>query len=249
MQTKKIFLSIIFIAANILAQGQCSTCADNSNYITNNGNETFTASIAQGYYWEICEGNASISGSNTNRTITVSNNGGDTYKLKVSRFNNGECFDACEIVSCSSCSDLGNIITNNQDGTFTASSAQGLYWEICEGNASIVGSNTTQTVEVAISGTIGNFKIIVSRFSNGECSDACETLTNFVISTCIDDLIIDASTPFQNLYQSNSTIATQGNVTIQSNQQSEYRSNRVTLNQGFSVLSGSDFKVRIGGCD
>jgi len=351
MQNKKIILSTIFIVSSIFVYGQCSTCVNTNNSINSSGNNTFATSPAQGYYWEICEGNASISGSKTSPTVTVVNTGDADYKIKVSRFSNGTCIDACATV----CPDPTNWIINNCDGTFTANTAQGYYWEIFEGNASIVGSNTNQTVQVSISGILGNFKISVSHFTNGECYDACETLINFqpaqgctdpnacnfdptvcsdngscfyqpcnpgctdrcapnyepgadaddgscqsrpvcnadicngdlqiwneflcicevaisqvlgcidscapnynpnancddgsCQSCCVDDLTINSNSPFQNLYESANTITTQGTVIIQSNQQVEYNSNEVILNQGFGIEAGADFNIRNVGCN
>lgn len=66
---------------------------------------------------------------------------------------------------------------------------------------------------------------------------------------CLPNLNITTNTPFQNLYQSSGTITTNGNLNIWQNQQVEYRSNHIKLNEGFSAKAGSHFKVRYGGCN
>jgi len=68
-------------------------------------------------------------------------------------------------------------------------------------------------------------------------------------TNCIDDLIIDDTTPLKNLHQSNNSITTEGVINIQPNQKVEYRSNKITLNQGFSVEAGSDFTIGIDDCN
>jgi len=68
-------------------------------------------------------------------------------------------------------------------------------------------------------------------------------------STCQPNWTIDEDTPFQNLYQSNGNITTDGFVIIGADQEVEYNANRVRINVGFSVKAGVEFKVRNGGCD
>jgi len=66
---------------------------------------------------------------------------------------------------------------------------------------------------------------------------------------CPDYFTIDETTPFQNLYNDVIVLNTDGTVAIEQNQQVEYRAYRITLNEGFSVKQGSQFKVRYGDCD
>lgn len=66
---------------------------------------------------------------------------------------------------------------------------------------------------------------------------------------CHPNLVIDEATPFQNLYQSNGNITTNGFVLIDEDQAIEYNANRVTLNEGFKARAGADFKVRSSGCN
>jgi len=95
----------------------------------------------------------------------------------------------------------------------------------------------------------GNYVIRFHGLVNGNPCAVEKTITlEECIEDCVDNLIIDTNTPFKNLYQSNNSITTQGAVTIQTNQQVEYRSNRITINQGFSVQSDADFKVVVGDC-
>lgn len=79
---------------NNLIYGQCGICSDPNNNIVNNNNGAYTATPADNYFWEICEGSATISGSNTKSTVLVTGSG--DYKIKVVRFNNGNCTAACE---------------------------------------------------------------------------------------------------------------------------------------------------------
>lgn len=95
----------------------------------------------------------------------------------------------------------------------------------------------------------GNYVIRFHGFVNGNPCVVEKTITLEECNAgCVDHLIIDVNTPFKNLYQSNNTITTQGAVIIQNTQQVEYRSNRITIYQGFVSQAGVDFKVSIGGC-
>jgi len=68
-------------------------------------------------------------------------------------------------------------------------------------------------------------------------------------STCQPNWSIDEETPFQNLYQSNSNITTNGFVLIGEDQEVEYSADRVRINSGFSAKAGAEFKVRSSGCN
>lgn len=96
----------LFFTANNYAQSTdrdkgvptCTTCVDSGNHITNNGDNTFTATAgAQAYFWRICSGTATIVGLNTNQSVTVSGTIGTTSKIMVTRFINGNCYESCEI--------------------------------------------------------------------------------------------------------------------------------------------------------
>lgn len=75
---------------------QCTVCNDPKNNIHVSGDNTFTATSAQAYFWEICDGSATIVGSNTNQNVEVSALGGTTSKIRLTRFNNGNCYEYCE---------------------------------------------------------------------------------------------------------------------------------------------------------
>ena len=72
-------------------------CGPGPNYIQDLGSGSFQATAAQAYYWEICNGNATISGSNTNQTVSVNASG--NYTVKVTRFVNGNCVESCKSAS------------------------------------------------------------------------------------------------------------------------------------------------------
>jgi len=68
-------------------------------------------------------------------------------------------------------------------------------------------------------------------------------------NSCQSNWIISENTPFRNEYKSNNTIMTDGFVLIGEDQQVEYKANQITLNKGFGIRAGADFKIKIGGCD
>jgi len=66
---------------------------------------------------------------------------------------------------------------------------------------------------------------------------------------CQSNLIITEDSPFQNTYKSSSIIQTNGFVLIGASQKIEYKAtNRITLNSGFRVKEGADFKVKATAC-
>lgn len=94
---------------------------------------------------------------------------------------------------CVNCTDNSNIITNNQNGSFTSTaSAQAYYWEICQGTATIVGSNTGSTVNV--SSCNGSYNIKLTRFVNGNCIEACKTITCGTTLSCPQNAYIQVTT-------------------------------------------------------
>lgn len=100
MRTKILLLCLFFSTIYLSTNAQsCTSCTDSSKSITNNNNNTFTAASAQAYYWEICSGNATIIGSNTSKTVTV-NCSGKGNKIRLIRFQNGNCYESCKIFSC-----------------------------------------------------------------------------------------------------------------------------------------------------
>ena len=99
MKFQNYFFVLLFLLTGIVSNAQCKNCNDPSNVITQNSNGDFATSSAQAYYWEICEGNATIVGSNTSQTVSVNCSRG-TFKIKVTRFINGDCIEACETYTC-----------------------------------------------------------------------------------------------------------------------------------------------------
>ncbi|WP_299891047.1 T9SS type A sorting domain-containing protein [uncultured Lacinutrix sp.] len=78
--------------------------------------------------------------------------------------------------SCGSCNDSNNDITVVDNDTFRSRYAQAYWWEICAGNATIVGSNTSRNVNIScVSGQTSTIKL--TRFYNGNCIESCETFT------------------------------------------------------------------------
>ena len=75
------------------------------------------------------------------------------------------------------------------------------------------------------------------------------TAINLGTSCCQPSITINEETPFQNLYQSSGFITTNDFLPIGEDQQVEYNANRVTLNEGFRVKAGADFRVRSSGCN
>lgn len=97
----KLFLFLTtFLLYNNFIYSQCGGCTDPENVIINNGCHTFTTAVdADEYYWEICSGNAGIIGSNTSSTVFVDNPSVTDYKIKLVVFDNGNCNEACKMVS------------------------------------------------------------------------------------------------------------------------------------------------------
>ena len=84
---------------------------------------------------------------------------------------------------------------------------------------------------------------------NTTWEDFCKDGTDTCLSTsCEPSWIITESMPFYDLYQSSEFILTNGNLTIQSNQQATYNSKEVILNEGFSVEIGASFEVHNNAC-
>lgn len=69
-------------------------------------------------------------------------------------------------------------------------------------------------------------------------------------SICEDILLVTEQLPFNSEYVGNETLLTNGEVSIFAEQQVAYKAgNRITMNEGFSVKAGADFKVRFSGCN
>lgn len=73
---------------------------------------------------------------------------------------------------------------------------------------------------------------------NGNLPDELGSLTNLI-----------GLSLSRNQFSVSGIITTNNYLPIGKNQQVEYRANRVTMNEGFSVKAGADFKVRSEGCN
>lgn len=112
MKIQKLFFLFALLSSSLLSYGQCGNCNDANNSISYNGNGTFSTLIAQAYYWEICDGNATINGSNTAHNVSVSCTGRGNFTVKVTRFLNGNCIESCETYTCNN----GTISTTTPPG-------------------------------------------------------------------------------------------------------------------------------------
>lgn len=95
-----VLISTSLFSQNNKASGDCSNCNDSQNFISHLGNGNFTSTTAQAYFWEICQGNASINGSNTNQTVSCTSQG--IFTIKVTKFLNGNCIESCEVFNINS---------------------------------------------------------------------------------------------------------------------------------------------------
>ncbi|SHG86521.1 Por secretion system C-terminal sorting domain-containing protein [Flagellimonas flava] len=98
--TAQIQITALLILCTFCSYGQCANCNNTTNTITYSGNGSFTTSKSQAYFWEICSGEAVIVGSNTNKTVNIQCNGSQDFKLKVTKFQNGQCTEACFVSTC-----------------------------------------------------------------------------------------------------------------------------------------------------
>jgi len=112
-----------------------------------------------------------------------------------------------------------------------------------------------KTISLNISPYI-NEEICIEFIATGKFYRTLLTLDNISINgllnpngNCSSTSEITEDTPFQNLYYSCGEIVTNGDLTVQQNQQVQYCANRVRLNEGFRVEAEADFKVRINECD
>mgnify|MGYP003449970862 FL=1 len=92
--------------------------------------------------------------------------------------------------TCEDCIYDNQISVSVVNGNVFASSnfiAQAYYWEICSGSSMIIGSNTSQTIQINYN---GESTLKLTRFENGECSVTCIDLNsgNCSDSCCAPDL-------------------------------------------------------------
>jgi|GEM_PF-4544982 len=100
MNIKLLFYLTTFLLYNNLIYGQCDDCNFSNNSIITNGSNSFAAvGTADEYYWEVCGGGATISGSNLLPTVLVDNLSVQEYVIKLVIFENGNCAEACKIIN------------------------------------------------------------------------------------------------------------------------------------------------------
>jgi len=100
MKKMLIFFSLL-LSLSTISQAQCDSCAIDTTTIQYIGNHQYQSATAQAYFWEICQGGATISGSNKEQQVTISC--GDTSglsTLRLTRFQNGQCLKSCVKVKC-----------------------------------------------------------------------------------------------------------------------------------------------------
>lgn len=172
------------------SQNSCGSCNDVNNYITATSGTSYSAASAQAYYWEICAGPATISGSNTNQTVTVSCTG--TFTIKVTRFVNGSCVESCETRACgigpiggTNCPTSNNIGYSNEgaDGLCTTglaylngvSNVQRVDWTWALGphTGSIPNGATAQPIYYPSGNWTGYYIVICAKvtFNDGTACD------------------------------------------------------------------------------
>jgi len=196
MKIKLLFFLPVFLLCNIFAFGQCSTCSDSNNAITDNGNGTFTAASAQEYYWEICIGSAIINGSNTSQTVSVSAT--TNYRIKLVRFSGGSCTEACEIINIPTevCPSGVNIFNEGAGGLCTTGLANLLgigtvndidyvkwTWAL-GGNSGSVDNGSTTTPIYYPSGDWTNYYLVVCATAVTLSGQTCDKVCNSLLLDC-----------------------------------------------------------------
>ena len=119
MKTKKLFFLALFsllFQLNISGQDTCSDPLDHITLVNNSG--LTEAADAQAYYWELIDPDniASIDGPNTGKTIDIDCSATGTFKVKVTRFVDGTCVEACRTFRCTSSGGGGDDDDDGDDG-------------------------------------------------------------------------------------------------------------------------------------
>ena len=97
---KKVHLLLFFLFLGFYAHSQCNECDKNNPNIIKSGNYYSSKDNAQSYWWEVCEGNATIVGSNTSKKVKIICNDSKPFKINLVKFNKGECVETCKVYSC-----------------------------------------------------------------------------------------------------------------------------------------------------
>lgn len=154
----------------------------------------FTATPAQEYYWEICEGNATINGSNTSQTVSI--NATNSYKLKLVRFINGNCIEACENVNAGI--PTKSVLIQNEGGPgadctgalvtltgVTASSIDYVNWTWAIGGSS--GTLNNQPIQTSVfypPGFWDNYYLVVCATAINTNGTVCPEVCNSLLLEC-----------------------------------------------------------------
>ncbi len=183
MKIKHLFLAISLLFGTFI-YAQCGSCNDVGNNINPNGINSFTATSAQAYYWEVCSGNATISGSNTNQTVSI--NCSSNYTVKLTRFVNGNCIESCEYSVCDTvpqpCPTSNNLYYLNEGGGGLCTTGLAILsgvsnvnhinwtWALGGYTGSITSTGTTTPIYYP-SGNWNNYYIVIRAqvvFNNGQ---------------------------------------------------------------------------------
>lgn len=124
-------------------------------------------------------------------------------------------------------------------------------------NANSLGEGILATIVIQVEpNNNNNLELLVELgFQNKETDNfyLTQNLTiNYLIDDlpCYNDLTISALTPFQNQFNSNNLIETEGNLTIGKDQTVKFKAeNRVRLNTGFSIKAGASFNANSEPCE
>lgn len=227
---KNFIFILVFLSFNAYALAQtCSTCTDPGNDITRSGS-TLTARSAQSYYWEVCSGPATISGSRTGRTVTLNLPvcNASTSKVRLVRFINGTCIESCEVVTTPnpSCPPSSALFVGNEGagglcttGYASLSSAyancvSSVDWTWALGGHSGSAGRTTSTHWVQInypSGNWNNYYLVVYAKVTLVNGTVCNLSKSLLLNcgtgpTPIQQMEVDQASMYPNPIKSNGTL-------------------------------------------
>ena len=215
------------------------------------GLNSWTQSTTDGSNWTLYEGATTTNGTGPNSAseskqylYTESSNGNNNKTFVLE----SPCFDLNGLASANFSMDyhmLGNNIGNlavhiSNDGGLSytplapnISGNQGDQWHAIGLN---LDNYLTDQIKIRIIGTTGS----------GEASDIAIDNLSLDGDICPEHLTVTTIT--QDIYESQSTITTLGDVIINPNEDIEFRSNAIYLNPEFEVKQGAIFTVTINPC-
>lgn len=195
-----IFLLLVFIPQSYAACS--STCNNDGSVISLTSDpNVFSGASAQAYWWETCDSNISISGSNTNQSVSVSGlSQGESAKLKLTRFIGGQCYESCRTLvgpdpyyQCPTGDDIfiqneggGGLCTTGQASLSGYSNISSIHWTwALGGHSGDAGTTSGTTVPIYYpSGDWTNYYLVVYAqvtFDNGQ---VCPTVSNNLLLDC-----------------------------------------------------------------